>query len=100
MSALKRLVPLFDRILLERVQAPTKTVGGVLLPETAQTKLNQAKVVAVGPGARNRDGNIVPVSVAIGDVVLLPEYGGMNVKLGDKEYVLHRDDEIIGLLKD
>eukprot|EP00743_Colponemidia_sp_Colp-15_P002167 GILK01002352.1.p1 GENE.GILK01002352.1~~GILK01002352.1.p1 ORF type:complete len:101 (+),score=16.76 GILK01002352.1:54-356(+) len=100
MSALKRLVPLFDRILLERVQAPTKTVGGVLLPETAQTKLNQAKVIAVGPGARNRDGNVVPVSVAVGDVVLLPEYGGMNVKLGDKEYVLHRDDEIIGLLKD
>ncbi|XP_010271864.1 PREDICTED: 10 kDa chaperonin, mitochondrial [Nelumbo nucifera] len=95
----KRLAPLLNRVLVEKIVPPSKTSAGILLPEkTAQ--LNSGKVVAVGPGARNRDGQLVPVSVKEGDTVLLPEYGGTEVKLGDKEYHLYRDDDILGTLHD
>ncbi|KAH9307708.1 hypothetical protein KI387_035619, partial [Taxus chinensis] len=79
----KRLIPCFNRILVEKVVAPTKTTGGILLPESTG-KLNSGKVVAVGPGARNKEGNTIPVCLKEGDHVLLPEYGGSEIKLGDK----------------
>ncbi|KAH9326950.1 hypothetical protein KI387_007128, partial [Taxus chinensis] len=79
----KRLIPCFNRILVEKVVIPSKTASGILLPESTN-KLNSGKVVAVGPGARNKEGNIIPVSLKEGDQVLLPEYGGTEVKLGDK----------------
>ncbi|KAF9594138.1 hypothetical protein IFM89_028392 [Coptis chinensis] len=83
----KRLIPSLNRVLVEKIIPPSKTSSGILLPEKT-TKLNSGKVVAVGPGAPTRDGNIIPVSVKEGDTVLLPDYGGMEVKLGDKEYHL------------
>lgn len=100
MSSLRRLVPLLDRVLVEKVQAATRTAGGVLLPETAVSKVNEGLVVAVGPGRRNKDGDLLPVGVKEGDKVLLPEYGGSQVKLGDKELYLYRDEELLGILKD
>uniref|UniRef100_G3MNX1 10 kDa heat shock protein, mitochondrial n=1 Tax=Amblyomma maculatum TaxID=34609 RepID=G3MNX1_AMBMU len=93
----KRLIPSLNRILIEKIVPPSKTTAGILLPEKT-TKLNSGKVVAVGPGARTRDGDLIPVSVKEGDVVLLPEYGGTEIKLGDKEYQLFRDDDILGTL--
>ncbi|XP_072959311.1 10 kDa chaperonin, mitochondrial-like [Typha angustifolia] len=95
----KRLIPSLNRVLVEKIVPPSKTNAGILLPEKT-TKLNSGKVVAVGPGARSRDGNLIPVSVKEGDVVLLPEYGGTEVKLGEKEYHLFRDDDILGTLHD
>lgn len=72
----RKLLPLFDRILIRRVLPQTRTAGGLLLPESSQTKLNEGVVVAVGPGNRNpQTGAIVPVAVKTGDSVLLPEYG-------------------------
>lgn len=84
MSA-RRLIPLFDRVLVRRLVAPKQSAGGVLLPEAAGPKLNEGQVVATGPGARNSAGELVPCSVAAGDKVLLPEYGGVEIKLGDEE---------------
>ncbi|XP_072974723.1 10 kDa chaperonin, mitochondrial-like [Typha angustifolia] len=95
----KRLIPTLNRILVEKIVPPSKTATGVLLPEKT-AKLNSGKVVAVGPGARDRDGKLIPVSVKEGETVLLPEYGGTEVKLGDKEYHLFRDDDILGTLHD
>ncbi|WOK93619.1 10 kDa chaperonin, mitochondrial isoform X1 [Canna indica] len=95
----KRLVPLLNRVLVEKIVPPSKTNAGILLPEKS-TKLNSGKVIAVGPGARARDRNLIPVSVKEGDTVLLPEYGGTEVKLGDNEYHLYRDDDILGTLHD
>ncbi|KAF3791485.1 chaperonin [Nymphaea thermarum] len=80
----KRLIPNLNRVLVEKILPPSKTNAGILLPEKT-TRLNSGRVVAVGPGARDRDGNVIPVSVKEGDTVLLPEYGGTDVKLGDKE---------------
>ncbi|GJP56043.1 hypothetical protein CLOM_g15110 [Closterium sp. NIES-68] len=97
----KRLIPLLDRVLIEKIIPPSKSVGGVLLPESATaSQLNTGKVVAVGAGGRTRDGAVIPTAVKEGDTVLLPEYGGSQIKLDDKEYVLFRDDDILGVLKD
>ncbi|KAL0383426.1 UNVERIFIED_CONTAM: chaperonin, mitochondrial [Sesamum calycinum] len=95
----KRLIPLFNRVLVEKISPPSKTTAGILLPEKT-SKLNSGKVVAVGPGFHDREGKLVPVTVKEGDTVLLPEYGGTEVKLGDKEYHLYRDDDILGTLHD
>ncbi|KAI4385397.1 hypothetical protein MLD38_003428 [Melastoma candidum] len=93
----KRLIPALNRVLVEKIVPPAKTNTGILLPEKT-TKLNSGTVVAVGPGARDRDGKLIPVTFKEGDTVLLPEYGGTEVKLGDKEYHLFRDDDILGTL--
>jgi len=95
----KRLIPTLNRVLVEKILPPTQTTAGILLPEKAN-KLNSGKVVSVGPGARDRTGNLVPVSVKEGDTVLLPEFGGTQVKLGDKEFHLFRDEDILGTLHD
>ncbi|PSS01730.1 Chaperonin like [Actinidia chinensis var. chinensis] len=95
----RRLIPSLNRVLVEKIIPPSKTNTGILLPEKT-TKLNSGKVVAVGAGSRDREGKLIPVSVKEGDTVLLPEYGGTEVKLGEKEYHLYRDDDILGILQD
>ncbi|KAI3987595.1 hypothetical protein MKX01_028590 [Papaver californicum] len=83
----KRLIPCLNRILVEKIVPPSKTTAGILLPEKT-SKLNSGKIVAVGPGARDRDGKLIPVSLKEGDTVLLPEYGGTEVKLDEKDLIL------------
>ncbi|KAF5945581.1 hypothetical protein HYC85_015809 [Camellia sinensis] len=80
----KRLIPTFNRVLVEKIVPPSKTTAGILLPEKS-SKLNSGKVVAVGPGMRDKVGNLIPVGVNEGDTVLLPDYGGTQVKLADKD---------------
>ncbi|KAI3935990.1 hypothetical protein MKX01_021941 [Papaver californicum] len=87
----KRLIPCLNRILVEKILPPSKTTAGILLPEKT-SKLNCGKIVAVGPGARDRDGKLIPVSLKEGDTVLLPEYGGTEVKLNE-------EDDIIGIYR-
>ncbi|KAM7484656.1 hypothetical protein LguiA_000665 [Lonicera macranthoides] len=95
----KRLIPTLNRVLVEKIIPPSKTTAGILLPEKS-FKLNSGKVVAVGPGSRDKTGNTIPVAVKEGDTVLLPEYGGTQVKLGDKEFQLFREEDILGTLHD
>jgi len=95
-GALKRFIPMFDRVLLQRAEALTKTKGGIVIPENAQQKVAEATVVAVGPGFRAENGTTVGPSVAVGDKVLLPEYGGTKVTLDDTDYVLMRDSDLLG----
>jgi len=99
-SAVKKLVPLFDRVLVEKAEPLTKTKGGLYIPEKAQGKVVTGTVVATGPGGRNERGDIVPVSVTVGDSVLLPEYGGTKVELEDKEYFLYREHDILAKIKE
>uniref|UniRef100_A0A3B4Y703 10 kDa heat shock protein, mitochondrial n=1 Tax=Seriola lalandi dorsalis TaxID=1841481 RepID=A0A3B4Y703_SERLL len=91
--AFRKFLPLFDRVLVERFTAETVTKGGIMLPEKAQGKVLEATVVAVGPGSK---GNVTPVSVKVGEKVLLPEYGGTKVILDNKDYFLFRDGDILG----
>ncbi|RDY07818.1 10 kDa chaperonin, mitochondrial, partial [Mucuna pruriens] len=93
----KRLIPSFNRVLIEKIVPPSKTSAGILLPEKS-SQLNSGKVIAVGPGSRDRVGNLIPVAVKEGDHVLLPEYGGTQIKLDDKEFHLFRDEDILGIL--
>ncbi|KAF6721930.1 10 kDa heat shock protein, mitochondrial [Oryzias melastigma] len=94
--AFRKFLPLFDRVLVERLMAETVTKGGIMLPEKSQGKVLQATVVAVGPGSVNQKGDVQPVSVKVGEKVLLPEYGGTKVVLEDKDYFLFRDADILG----
>lgn len=92
---LKKLVPLADRVLVRRVLAATKSAGGILLPESSVTKNNEGEILAVGPGAKTREGDLIPITVTVGDKVLLPEYGGLPVKVDGEEIFLFRNDEIL-----
>lgn len=98
--SIKSLVPLLDRVLVQRIKAETKTAGGILLPESSVKELNEAKVLAVGPGALNKDGHRVPMGVAKGDRVLIPQYGGSPIKVGEDEYQLFRDSEILAKINE
>ncbi|XP_061061456.1 10 kDa heat shock protein, mitochondrial-like [Eubalaena glacialis] len=95
-QAFRKFLPLFDRVLVERSAPEVVTKGGIMLPEKSQGKVLQATVVAVGSGSKGKGGEIQPVSVKVGDKVLLPEYGGTKVVLDDKDYFLFRDGDILG----
>merc|ERR1739848_915985 len=92
-GSLKRFLPMFDRILVQRADAITKTKGGIIIPEKAQSKVLEGTVVAAGPGARNEKGDTVPMSVQVGDIVMLPEFGGSEIEA--KEYTLLRESDIM-----
>ena len=101
MIAFKKLRPLMNRVLVKKAEPLTKTKGGILLPESTKDQLNFGVVVAVGPGRHLDNGTLRPVLVKEGDTVLLPEYGGSRVTLGDDvEYFVYRDDDIVGTLHD
>ncbi|KAI5303914.1 10 kDa heat shock protein [Ascosphaera pollenicola] len=90
---IKSLVPLLDRVLVQRIKPEAKTASGIFLPETAVKELNEAKVLAVGPGMITKEGTRLQMSVKEGDKVLIPQYGGSPVKVGEEEYSLFRDSE-------
>ncbi|VVT49185.1 uncharacterized protein SAPINGB_P002145 [Magnusiomyces paraingens] len=95
LKSAKSLVPLFDRVLVQRVKAASKTASGLYIPEQNVQKLNQARVIAVGAGINDTNGNKIPLSVQAGDLVLLPDFGGTNIKIGEDEFILYRDQEIL-----
>lgn len=98
-AAVRRLKPLFDRVLVQRIEA-VKKIGSVFIPDSAMEKISEGVVVAVGPGLRNQQGEILSMSVKEGDKVLLPEYGGDKIELDKIEYTIFREAEILGVLAD
>ena len=78
---------------MQRIKPETKTASGIFLPESSLKELNEAKVLAVGPGAMDKDGKRIQVSVEVGDRVIVPMYGGSAIKVGEEEVVLFRDHE-------
>merc|ERR1712226_1658584 len=94
----KRILPLFDRVLVQRAAAETKTAGGLFIPENAQNSKLEAVVMAVGPGMRNESGTAIPMSVSVGDKVLLPEYGGSKLEMDGEEFQLFRETDIVAKL--
>lgn len=87
--------PLDDRIVVEPMEAEEKTAGGILIPDTAKEKPQKGKVVAVGPGKLLDDGKRATPSVKKGDVVLYAKYGGSDVKVGEKEYLIMRESDVL-----
>jgi len=95
------LKPLLDRVLVQRLKPETKTASGLFLPSSVTEKATpEALVVAVGPGARTVEGKLVPMGIKAGDKVLLPGFGGQSLKVGEEEYHLFRDSEILAKLSE
>ncbi len=90
--------PLHDRVVVEPLEQEEKTAGGIIVPDTAQEKPMQGKVVAVGPGARSEDGALQPPDVKKGDTILYGKYSGTEVKIDDKELLIMRESDIMGVL--
>lgn len=96
----KNIFPLLDRVLVQRIKAQTKTASGLYIPEKNVEKLSEADVIAVGPGAANPEGKIQPPTVKSGDRVLIPPYGGATIKVGDQDFVLFRDSDILAKVQE
>lgn len=96
----KKITPLFDRVLVEKVAPVRTTTGGIVLPETMTQKSNEGKVVAAGKGKRLPDGKFVPLTVQVGDTVLLTEHYGNDLKINGKDYILIREEDILGVIEE
>ncbi len=91
--------PLHDRVLVKRVKEEEKTKGGIIIPDTAKEKPIEAKVVAVGTGRLLDNGEIKPLAVKKGDMVLFGKYGGTEVKIDGEEHLILREDDILGIIE-
>jgi chaperonin GroES len=91
--------PLHDRVVVRRIDAEHKTLGGIIIPDTAQEKPQQGEVIAVGPGARDEQGRIVPLDVRTGDTVLFGKWSGTEVKIDGQELLIMKESDIMGVLE-
>jgi chaperonin GroES len=89
--------PLRDRALVKRLEEQDQRVGSLIIPDTARERPQQAKVIAVGSGRLNDDGQTIPLDVKVGDHVLIGKYAGTEIKLDGEEYLIVREDEILGV---
>jgi len=92
-----KLRPLHDRVIVERLEEEKKSAGGIIIPDAAAEKPMKGKVVAVGPGKRTDDGKLQPMDVKSGDTILFGKYSGTEVKIDGTEYVVMREDDIMGV---
>jgi chaperonin GroES len=90
--------PLHDRILIKRIEEQEQKIGGIIIPDTAKEKPQQGKVVAVGKGRTKDDGTLIPLDVKAGDTVLFGKYSGTEIKVGGEEYLIVREDEVLGVI--
>ncbi|MBX6427062.1 MAG: co-chaperone GroES [Variibacter sp.] len=95
-----QLRPLHDRVVVKRIEAEEKTAGGIIIPDTAKEKPQQGEVIAVGPGARDDSGKLIPLDVKVGDRVLFGKWAGTEVKLDGVEYLIMKESDIMGVLDD
>jgi chaperonin GroES len=91
--------PLYDRILVERVESEEVTKGGFILPDTAKEKPQQGKIIAVGKGRRMEDGKIIPLELKEGDTILFGKYSGSEIKVEGVEYLIMKEDDVLGLVE-
>lgn len=94
-----KLKPLGNRVLVRRLAAEEKLKGGILLPDTAKKKQEQAEVIALGAGKKDKNGALIPMPVKVGDIILMDKYSGQEVTLNDEEFVILRADDIIAIVE-
>lgn len=90
--------PIGDRVLVQHIEEKEQVRGGIIIPDSAKEKPQEAKVIALGTGKKNEDGKTVAFEVKIGDRVLISKYGGTEVKLEDQKFTLVREDDILGVI--
>ena len=91
--------PLHDRIVVERLDAEAKSAGGIIIPDTAQEKPSQGKVVAVGPGGRDETGKLIPIDLKAGDRVLFGKWSGTEVKIDGQDLLIVKESDILGVIE-
>ena len=91
--------PLHDRIIIERIEEGEQKVGGIIIPDTAKEKPQQGKVIAVGKGRIEKDGKVSPLDVKAGDTVLFGKYAGQEIKVDGNEYLIIREEEVLGVIE-
>ncbi|MDD1536320.1 co-chaperone GroES [Bradyrhizobium sp. WBOS4] len=91
--------PLHDRVLVRRIDAAQKTAGGIIIPDTAKEKPQQGEIIAVGPGARNEQGQLVPLDVKAGDRVLFGKWSGTEVKIEGEELLIMKESDLLGVVE-
>lgn len=94
-----KLRPLGNRILVRRLEPEETLKGGIILPDTAKKKQEQAEVIAIGPGKKDKNGKEIPMVVKIGDKILMDKYSGQEITLDDEEFVILRADDIIAIVE-
>ncbi len=95
-----KIKPLADRVVVQRIEEEEEKKGGIIIPETAKERPQKGKVIAVGPGRLSDKGERMPMEVKEGDIVLFSKYAGTEVKVGDEEYLVMREDEILAILEE
>ena len=91
--------PLHDRVLVRRIEADTKTAGGIIIPDSAQEKPSEGEIVAVGEGARDDDGDRIPMDVNAGDRVLFGKWSGTEVKIDGEDLLIMKESDIMGVIE-
>ena len=91
--------PLHDRVVVRRLDAEEKTAGGIIIPDTAKEKPMEGEIVAVGPGARDEKGTLVPLDVKVGDRILFGKWSGTEVKLDGEELLIMKESDIMGIIE-
>ncbi len=95
-----KIRPLHDRILVERIEEENKTPGGIIIPDSAKEKPVEGKVIAVGNGKIAENGEVKPLDVKEGDKILFGKYAGTDIKIGGQEYLIMREDDVLGIIED
>ena len=95
-----KFVPLYDRVLVKRVDEVNKTSGGIIIPDTAKEKPSEGIVEAVGTGGRGEDGKLIPMSVTAGDRILFAKWSGTEVKLNGEDWLIIKESEILGVIEE
>ena len=90
--------PLHDRVVVKRIEAEQKTAGGIIIPDTAKEKPQEGEVVAVGPGARDESGKLVPLDVKAGDRILFGKWSGTEVKIDGQDLLIMKESDILGVI--
>jgi chaperonin GroES len=96
---MKKIRPLYDRIVVQRVEEKETVRGGIIIPDSAKEKPQEGKVIAAGKGKMLEDGKVIPLDVQVGQRILFGKYSGNDIKLDGEEYLLMREDEVLGILE-
>ena len=91
--------PLHDRVIIERIEEGEQKVGGIIIPDSAKEKPQQGKVIAAGKGKIEKDGKVTPLDVKAGDTILFGKYAGQEIKVDGNEYLIMREEEILGVIE-
>ena len=92
--------PLHDRVVVKRIDAETKSAGGIIIPDTAKEKPSQGEIIAVGPGGRDEGGELVPIDLKVGDRVLFGKWSGTEVRLDSIDYLIMKESDVMGVLQE